>query len=68
MAERERLFIVRIESYQGRDTYVRCGDEAQDYLYAVGSLNADGNAEIVDCGSRSVEEAAEAWPEARPSP
>jgi hypothetical protein len=66
MVARGRHFILRIESYEGRDTYIRCGDDERDFVYGVGRLDADGTAEIVDCGYRTFEEAAEAWPEARP--
>jgi hypothetical protein len=31
----ERQFIVKIESFEGKDTYVRCGDDQQDYLFCV---------------------------------
>lgn len=62
-----RHFIVRIESYEGRDTHISCGDDQHDYLYVVGCLDAEGNAEIVDCGYRTFDEAAQAWPEARPT-
>jgi len=58
-------FIVKIESFDGRDTFLHCGNDDQDFLYAVVSVGADGRAEIVDSAYRSYEEAAEAWPEAR---
>ena len=60
----KNLFIVKIESFEGRDTYVRCGDDRQDYLFGVVSVDAEVHAEIVDNGYRSFDEAAEAWPEA----
>lgn len=59
-----RHFILKIESFEGDDTYVRCGDDQQDYLFCVISIGDDGQAEIVDSGYRSINEAAEAWPEA----
>jgi hypothetical protein len=59
----ERQFIVKIESFEGDDTYVRCGDDKQDYLFCVISIGDDGNAEIVDSGYRSFDEAAVAWPD-----
>jgi hypothetical protein len=62
--------VLKIESYQGEDTFLRCGDEHQDYLYAVVAVEADGSAGIVDSSYRSMVEALEAWPEAlvRPLP
>jgi hypothetical protein len=60
----QRHFIVKIESFDGRDTYLHCGDDNQDYLFAVVSVDADGRAEIVDSAYRSYEEAAATWPEA----
>ena len=64
--ERQR-FIVRLESYEGEDTFLRCGDEHQDFLFAIAVL-ADGYLTIVDNGYRSQSEAIEAWPEASPIP
>jgi hypothetical protein len=61
-----RLVIVRIESYEGRDTFMRCGDESQDYLFAIVSIHPDGAAEIIDSSYRTLDEAVEAWPEAAP--
>ena len=60
----ERTFIVKIESFEGKDTYVRCGDDRQDYLFCIVGVDASGHAEIMDSGYRSFKEAAEAWPEA----
>ncbi|MBX3403998.1 MAG: hypothetical protein KF699_11370 [Phycisphaeraceae bacterium] len=57
-------FIVRIESFDGRDTFLHCGNGEQDHLFAVVGVDADGRAEIVDSAYRSYEEAAAAWPEA----
>lgn len=56
-----RLGIVKIESFDGRDSYVHVGDDHQDYLFAVVGLNDDGHAEILDSAYRSYEEAARAW-------
>ena len=63
-----RPIIIKIESYEGKDTYIRCGSVDQDFLFAVVQLNEVGSAEIVDGGYRSFEEAAKAWPEAANSP
>lgn len=62
----KRHFIVRIESYDGRDTHLRCGDDdgEQDFLYCVVVVGEEGGGTIVDNGYRSYDEAATAWPEA----
>lgn len=60
----ERQFIVKIESFDGSDTYIHCGNDRQDYLYCIISVGDDGDAGIVDNGYRSFSEAAEAWPDA----
>jgi len=60
-------FVLRIESYEGRDTFLRCGDEGQDFLFAIAVL-ADGYLTIVDIGYRTQKEDLEAWPEASPIP
>jgi hypothetical protein len=61
-----RLAIVKVESYEGEDTFLRCGDERQNYLYAVVAIDPDGTAEIVDSSYRTIREALQAWPEATP--
>lgn len=61
-----RLVIVKLESFEGKDTFLRCGDETRDYLFTVIAIDPDGTAEVVDSGYRSFNEAAAAWPEARP--
>ena len=60
----QRHFIVKLESFEGRDTYVRCGDDQQDHLHCVISIDDDGSAEIVDNDYRSFREATIAWPDA----
>ena len=45
-----RYVIVKVESYEGDDTFVRCGDDRQDYLFAIVRIEADGSAEITDNG------------------
>jgi hypothetical protein len=62
-----RLAIVRIESFDGDDTFLKCGNGIQDHLFAVVAFDADGTAEIVDQGYRSYAEALTAWPEASKS-
>jgi len=56
--------IIKIESFEGRDTYLRCGNDRQDYLYGIVGITTTGQAEIIDSGYRSFDEAAAAWPEA----
>jgi len=60
-------FIVKLESYEGEDTFLRCGNGEQDFLFAI-ALLVDGHLEIVDNGYRTQKEALEAWPEASPIP
>lgn len=60
----KRYFVLRIDSFEGDDTFLRCGNESQDFLYAVVLLTEKGQLEIVDSAYRSVDEAIEAWPEA----
>lgn len=55
--------ILKLESFEGRDTYLRCGNDVQDCLYCIVLVTAKG-ASVVDSGYRSYEEAAEAWPDA----
>lgn len=62
----QRVFVIKIESYEGEDTFLRCGDDQQDYLYAIIAIGDDGTAEFVDSSYRSLGEALEAWPEAKP--
>lgn len=61
----KKYLIVKLESFEGRDTFVRCGDDEQDYLYCVIAINDAGHAVIVDNGYRSEDEAEQAWPEAK---
>ena len=61
-----RHVVIKIESYEGKDTFLRCGDEQRDYLYAIVAVDPDGTAEIVDSSYRSMDEALKAWPEAAP--
>ena len=64
----DRVVVVRIESYEGEDTFLRCGDERQSHLFAIVAVGTDGTAEIVDSSYRTMDEAVRAWPEAAPSP
>jgi hypothetical protein len=59
-----RHFIVKIESFEGRDAYLQCGNNKQDYLFCIISIDDRGSTEIIDNGYRSFGEAANAWPEA----
>lgn len=61
-----RLAVLKLESFEGSDTFLRCGDEKRDYLFVIVAVDSDGTAEVVDSGYRTFAEAIEAWPEARP--
>ena len=61
----KQYFITKIESYEGEDTFIRCGDDEHDFVYVVVSLDGTGSANVVDAGYRSREEAEQAWPEAK---
>lgn len=65
MSGRRTHFILRIESYEGENSHIRCGDDAgaQDFLYCVVVTKLDGTAEIVDSGYRSEAELRQAWTE-----
>lgn len=62
----KRYVVLKVESFEGRDTFLRCGDDVQDHLFAVVVLDDSGVAEIIDSGYRTREEALAAWPEAAP--
>jgi hypothetical protein len=55
--------VVKIESYDGEDTHLHCGDEVQDFLFCIVLIDG-GATEIVDNGYRSYAEAIDAWPQA----
>ena len=61
-----RHVVVKIESYEGKDTFLSCGDDQQDHLFAIVAVDPDGTAEIVDSSYRTMTEAIKAWPEAAP--
>jgi hypothetical protein len=61
------LVVVKIESYEGEDTFVRCGNSVQTHIYAIVAVDRDGTAEIVDSSYRTMQEALQAWPEAAPN-
>jgi hypothetical protein len=60
-------FILKLESYEGEDTYLHCGDNSQNYIYCIVKLTHNSELDIVDNGYRSVSEALAAWPEAKPT-
>jgi hypothetical protein len=62
--EKPRYVVLKLESYEGDDTFLRCGNDSQDYLYAVVAVESDGTAEVVDSSYRTAAEALAAWPEA----
>lgn len=59
----QRLYVVMIESYDGDDTYLHCGNESQNHLFCVVRVDTEGQAEIIDNGYLTYKEALEAWPE-----
>lgn len=61
-----KYFILKLESYDGDDTFLNCGDTSQDFLYCIVVLTKEDALEIVDNGYRSVREALAAWPDAQP--
>lgn len=61
-----RLVVLKLESFEGKDTFLRCGDDTRDYLFTIVAVDPDGSAEVIDSGYRTFAEAVEAWPEARP--
>jgi predicted nucleotide-binding protein len=61
----KRYAILKIESYEGEDTFVRCGNDVQDFLFAIIVIEPDGRVEIIDSGYRSYDEAEQACPDAR---
>jgi hypothetical protein len=63
---KNRYFVLKLESFQGRDTFLQCGNETQDYLFAIIVADDRGNAELIDSAYRSMNEAVRAWPEACP--
>jgi hypothetical protein len=59
-------FVIRIESYEGGDTFLRCGNGDQDFLFAIAAVTGTGGLEIMDYGYRTADEAIKAWPDAKP--
>jgi len=64
----DRKVIVKLESFEGRDTFLHCGDDHQNFLFCIVGINNDGTAEVLDSAYRSYEEAAAGWPEAGTKP
>lgn len=58
--------VIKIESYNGEDTFLHCGNDEQEHLFAIVAMSPDGSADIIDSSYRTLIEAYEAWPEARP--
>lgn len=61
-----KFYVLKLESYEGRDTFLYCGNDTQDYLYCVVGFTEDGKLEIVDSSYRTVDEVLAAWPFAKP--
>ena len=66
MGEIFKYRAMRIESYEGNDTFLHCGDDSQYHLYCIVRIGNDGAIEIADNGFRNIDEAIVAWPEAAP--
>ncbi len=64
---KKQYFVLKLESFEGSDTFLQCGNETQDHLFAVIVADDRGNAAVVDSAYRSLDEALQAWPEARPT-
>lgn len=64
MGREKNYFVLKLEGYEGEDTFLRCGDEKQNHLFSVVVLTKDGRLSIADNGYRTPEEACAAWPEA----
>lgn len=62
MATSRKYFVLKLESFDGKDTFVHCGDIHQDFLFCVAVTDTDGTAAVVDSGYRNEGEAREAWP------
>ncbi len=63
----DKIRIVRLDSFDGRDTHLRCGNDEQDFLFCVIQISDDGTAEVMDSGYRSFDEAFYAWSESSPA-
>ena len=61
MATSREHFVLKLETFEGKDTFVHCGDHQQNFLFCIVVTNPDGTATIVDSGYRSEEEARAAW-------
>jgi hypothetical protein len=66
ISKKSCVAVVKLVSYEGSDTFVQCGNDTQDYLYMIVSIDPDGTAEIMDSSYRTLNEALDAWPEAKP--
>ncbi len=58
-----RYFLLKLESYDGKDTFLSCGNDSQTHLFAVACLSEGDDLRIVDNGYRTEGEAKAAWPE-----
>lgn len=65
-SQKPQFVVVKLESFEGSDTFLQCGDDMRDHLFAIIAVEPDGSAEVVDSAYRTFDEAIEAWPEARP--
>lgn len=60
-------YVLRLDSYEGTDTFLHCGNEKQDHLYCIVTHSKNGELEIIDNGYRTQQAALAAWPEIRAS-
>ncbi len=56
-------YLLRLESFEGADTLLHCGNAKQDFLYCIVTHSKKGELEIIDNGYRTKKEALAAWPE-----
>jgi len=56
-------YLLRLDSYEGADTFLHCGNAKQDHLYCIVTRSKKGEFEIIDNGYRTKQEALAAWPE-----
>lgn len=62
MAHKPKYYVMKIQSYDGRDNQLHCGDRrrTQDFLYCIVKTIGPDTAELWDCGYRSEAELREA--------
>jgi hypothetical protein len=53
--QKPQFVVVKLESFEASDTFLRCGDDTRDYLFTIVAIEPDGSAEIVDSGYRTFD-------------